>query len=94
MERKKASAAILLAAVLWGIIGLWNRKLMEGGLSPSSIVVVRNFGGMAALALVCGLGDRQVFRVKREHLKYFLGTGVVSVLLFTLCYFYIGIAHV
>ena len=87
MERKKASAAILLAAVLWGIIGLWNRKLMEGGLSPSSIVVVRNFGGMAALALVCGLGDRQVFRVKREHLKYFFGTGVVSVLLFTLCYF-------
>ena len=28
-----------------------------------------------------------MFRVKREHLKYFFGTGVVSVVLFTLCYF-------
>lgn len=87
MERKKASAAILLAAALWGIIGLWNRKLMAGGLSPASIVVVRNFGGMTALALFCALRDRRVFRVKREHLKYFFGTGVVSVVLFTLCYF-------
>lgn len=87
MERKKDSAAILLAAALWGIIGLWNRKLMAGGLSPASIVVVRNFGGMTALALFCALRDRRVFRVKREHLKYFFGTGVVSVVLFTLCYF-------
>lgn len=87
MERNKASAAILLAAALWGIIGLWNRKLMAGGLSPASIVVVRNFGGMTALALFCALRDRRVFRVKREHLKYFFGTGVVSVVLFTLCYF-------
>lgn len=87
MERNKASAAILLAAALWGIIGLWNRKLMAGGLSPASIVVVRNFGGMTALALFCALRDRRAFRVKREHLKYFFGTGVVSVVLFTLCYF-------
>ena len=45
-----ACARILLAAALWGIIGLWNRRLMAGGFSPTDIVVVRNFGGMALLA--------------------------------------------
>ena len=89
MEQKKAPAyaAILAAAALWGIIGLWNRNLMAAGLSPTSIVVVRNFGGMVLLALVFAFRDRSVFRVERKHLKYFFGTGVVSVVLFTMCYF-------
>ena len=90
-ENKKsaagACACILAGAALWGIIGVWNRRLMAGGLSPASIVVVRNFGGMALLSAVFALRDRSVFRVKRAHLKYFFGTGVVSVVLFTLCYF-------
>lgn len=82
-----AYASILLAAALWGIIGLWNRRLMAGGLSPTTIVVVRNFGGMLLLTAVFVIKDRRVFRVKKEHLKYFFGTGVVSVVLFTCCYF-------
>ena len=82
-----AYASILAGAALWGIIGIWNRKLMEAGLSPTSIVAVRNFGGMMLLAVIFALGDRRVFRVKRAHLKYFFGTGVVSVVLFTCCYF-------
>ena len=82
-----ACAGILLAAALWGIIGLWNRRLMAGGFSPTDIVVVRNFGGMALLAVIFAVKDRSVFRVRREHLKYFFGTGVISVVLFTMCYF-------
>ena len=90
METQKkapAAAAILAAAALWGMIGLWNRRLMAAGLSPFSIVVVRNLGGCALLVLFFALRDRGVFRVERRHLKYFFGTGVVSVVLFTVCYF-------
>ncbi len=82
-----AAASILAAAALWGIIGVWNRRLMAGGLSPYSIVVVRNCGGLVLLLAVMALRDRSVFRVERQHLKYFFGTGVVSVVLFTVCYF-------
>lgn len=82
-----AYASILLAAALWGMIGLWNRRLMAGGFSPTDIVVVRNFGGMVLLSVIFAIKDRSVFRVKKEHLKYFFGTGVVSVVLFTVCYF-------
>lgn len=90
METEKkapAYAAILAGAALWGIIGLWNRRLMAAGLSPFSIVTVRNFGGMILLVLFFALRDRSVFRVERRHLKYFFGTGVVSVMFFTVCYF-------
>ena len=92
MESTKAAKrgpylSILLAAALWGIIGLWNRRLMAGGLSPTGIVTVRNFGGCVLLCAVFAVKDRSVFRVKREHLKYFFGTGIISVVLFTICYF-------
>lgn len=86
-RKAPAAAAILAAAALWGVIGLWNRKLMAAGLSPFSIVVVRNLGGCALLVLFFAVRDRSVFHVERRHLKYFFGTGVVSVLLFTVCYF-------
>lgn len=82
-----AAASILAAAALWGIIGVWNRRLMAGGLSPYSIVVVRNCGGLVLLLAVMALRDHSVFHVERQHLKYFFGTGVVSVVLFTVCYF-------
>ena len=85
--RRRAYGSILLAAALWGVIGFWNRRLLSGGLSPTGIVTVRNFGGMALLCAVFAVKDRSVFRVKKEHLKYFFGTGVVSVMLFTVCYF-------
>lgn len=82
-----AALAILAAAALWGMIGLWNRHLMAGGFSPYTIVLVRNMGGLILLAAIFAVKDRSVFRVERRHLKYFFGTGVVSVLLFTVCYF-------
>ena len=86
-QQLAAYGAILIAAAFWGTIGLWNRSLMGSGLSPTSIVPVRNFGGMLVLTTLFAIRDRSVFRVKREHIKYFFGTGVVSVLMFTCCYF-------
>ena len=82
-----AYACILGAAFLWGIIGIWNRRLMAVGVSPTSIVVIRNIGSMLLLSAIFAVKDRSMFRVKKEHLKYFFGTGVISVVLFTLCYF-------
>lgn len=78
---------ILLAGTLWGIIGLFNRNLYSAGLSSTSVVVVRNIGGCVVLGLFLLIFDRSVLKIKLRHLPYFLGTGIVSILLFTLCYF-------
>jgi len=78
---------VLAGASLWGLIGLFNRTLMAAGLTPESIVLVRNLGGLILLGLVLGLWKRDVFRIQPKHLIYFFGTGIISVLLFTWCYF-------
>lgn len=85
--QRRAALAILSGAALWGVIGLWNRFLLSAGLSPVDIVVIRNFGGMALLSLFFLIRDRSMFRTAPAVLPYYAGTGVVSVLFFTICYF-------
>lgn len=86
-QQQRAALCILTGAALWGMIGLWNRRLLAAGLSPTDIVVIRNFGGMALLSLVLLVRDRAAFRIDRACIPYFFGTGVISVLFFTICYF-------
>ena len=87
LRRYIPHANVLLAGILWGMIGLFNRRLSAGGFSVRSIVLVRNLGSAVLMGLIFLVFDRSVFRISRRHLPYFFGTGVVSVLLFTLCYF-------
>lgn len=87
MKRYLPHIQILLAGSLWGLIGLFNRNLTAGGISATSIVAVRNIGGLIVLGLVLFVLDRSVFRIKLRHLPYFFGTGILSILLFTICYF-------
>lgn len=86
-QKKGGTAMVLAGAALWGLIGLFNRTLMAAGLTPESIVLVRNLGGLILLGLVLTLWKRDVFRIQPKHLVYFFGTGIISVLLFTWCYF-------
>lgn len=83
-----AILCILLAGSMWGCIGIFNRGIAGLSISASSIVMVRNFGACVLLAILFLIVDRSVFKIKLRHLPYFFGTGVVSVLFFTLCYFY------
>lgn len=87
MKQYLSYGYILLAGALWGLIGLFNRSLTAAGFSSFDIVLVRNVGGFLMLGLIFLVVDRSVFKVQLRHLKYFFGTGVISVLLFTLCYF-------
>lgn len=78
---------VLAAGICWGVSGLFNRNLSVLGFTSTGIVIVRNLGAAALLALALLLTDRGAFRIQRKHLPYFLGTGIVSLLIFTLCYF-------
>lgn len=86
-QRRGGTGLVLAGASLWGLIGLFNRALLGAGLGPESIVLVRNMGGLVVLALVLAVWKREAFRVQGKHLGWFFGTGVVSVVFFTWCYF-------
>ena len=87
MKKYVPHLCVLASGVLWGLIGLFNRRLTAAGFSVGSIVLIRNFGSMALLGLLFLIKDRRIFEIKAKHIPIFLGTGVVSVLFFTLCYF-------
>lgn len=83
----KAMACIMAAASLWGCIGLFNRGISALDIGAPSIVLVRNLGACVLLALLFLIKDRSIFRIRLRHLPLFLSMGLVSILLFTLCYF-------
>lgn len=84
---KKNYIFIILAAIMWGCTGLYSRALYGAGLSPYNILTIRNCGSMLVLAAVFAVCDRSVFKVRLRDMPIFFCTGVVSVMLFTLCYF-------
>ena len=78
---------VLLAGSMWGCTGLFNRHLSALGMSSQNIVLVRNLGACILLIVLFLFYDRSLFRIRLRHLPIFLGTGLVSLLAFTLCYF-------
>lgn len=87
MKKYASYACILAAAACWGCIGLFNRPLLNAGIAPENLVVIRNLGGLTVLAFFFLCTDRSVFKMKAKHLPIFIATGIISVVLFTLCYF-------
>ena len=83
-----AIACILAAGTLWGCLGLFNRGLSALGIAPTTIVLLRNFGACAILAVFFLCRDRSIFRIRLRHLPIFLCSGLISILCFTICYFY------
>ena len=78
---------ILIAGISWGMLGLCSRNLSLYGFTPRDIVLVRNFGSLLVMTVMFLVMDRNIFRIKLRHFPYFLGTGLVSVVMFTLLYF-------
>lgn len=87
MKKYTSYLQILAAGICWGCIGLFSRRLLNAGLGAANVVVLRNLGGLLVLLAVFAVKDRSVFRIRPKHLPIFFGTGVVSIVLFTLCYF-------
>ncbi len=83
-----AIACILAAGTLWGCLGLFNRGLSALGIAPTTIVLLRNLGACAILAVFFLCRDRRIFRIRLRHLPIFLCSGLISILCFTICYFY------
>ncbi len=77
----------VLAGILWGIISIFVRTLSAAGLTSLQIMFLR--GGVSALLLLVFLliEDRSLLKIRLRDLWMFLGTGLVSLTFFSLCYF-------
>ena len=85
--QKAAVAKILVAAAGWGIIGVFSRPLSDAGLNAVQITFVRSVIVALGMALYLLLTDRKQFQIHWKDIWMFLGTGLLSIVFFNICYF-------
>lgn len=87
MNKRISYVCIIVAALLWGCMGILVRTMNEGGLSSAEVVTFRSFatGGMMLLGVT--LFKRKELRIRFRDIWCFIGTGILSVVFFNLCYF-------
>ncbi len=87
MQSKKGLLFALLGGALWGTAGLFVRWLSDKGFSSMQMVAVRLSICAVVFVLAALVFDRSAFKIKIKDIWCFLCTGIVSVLIFTLCYY-------
>ena len=85
--KKLAPVFVLSAGTLWGVMGLFVRKLGTYGFSPLQIACLRILFGAALFLAITGIFDRNLLKIKFKDVGLFLGMALLSLLLFTVCYF-------
>lgn len=78
---------IILGAVLWGTIGIYVQSLQAYGFSSFEVVAVRVVtAGLIMVSFVL-FKDRSLLKIRFTDIKYFIGTGILSIVFFNWCYF-------
>jgi len=85
--KKVAPLFVLLAGILWGIIGVFVRRLNATGFLAMDIVAIRAVTTSVMLFLFLLLFDRGKLVVKGKDIWCFVGTGIFSIVFFNFCYF-------
>ncbi len=78
---------VLIAGIGWGFMGAFVRTLHANGLQPLTIAALRS--GFSAIVLLTALAlcRPQLLKVRLKDLWCMAGSGLVSLLMFNLCYF-------
>ena len=87
IQKFKSDAFVISAALMWGTMGVFSRYFNSIGLGAIEIVQLR-----IAVALLLVGAYLLIFHIEKLKIKWrdvwcFLGTGIVSLLFFSCCYF-------
>lgn len=84
---QRAYLLIATGAALWGIIGIFVQALYSFGFSPIQVVAIRVITAGVILLLYVLITNRSILKIKAADSKYFIGTGILSIVFFNWCYF-------
>jgi len=87
LENKLAILYIGAGAIFWGIISIFVTYFYELGFTPTQVVAIRALAASVFLVLYVIIKNRQLFRINISDSKYFIGTGIFSIVLFNWCLF-------
>jgi drug/metabolite transporter (DMT)-like permease len=87
MESKSAWLLIAIGASLWGVIGIFVTYLYEIGFTPLEVVAMRVLTASIFMVPYVFIKNRHLFKIKVRDSGYFIGTGIISIVLFNWCLF-------
>jgi len=76
--KKMGYLLVILAAVLWGTLGIPVNELKESGMTSYEIGVTRSFFGAALIGLFMVFYDRRSFKINLKLLPLLIGVGAAS----------------
>lgn len=79
--------SVILAAVLWGTMGIFVNTLSAMGLTTVQIAMLRAVVSLIFMTMVVFFKNRELFKINLRDIWMFLGSGIISYFLFTNCYF-------
>jgi len=87
MNRTTSRIMIVISAALWGVIGLIYDRLSLLGFSAAEIVLLRVLCAAVFMTLYIFIKDKSLFVVRIKDLWMFVGSGMISLACFNICYF-------
>ena len=84
---RTAYLCVIMSAVLWGIIGIFVKKLNEYGFSSLQIVFIRAMVATISVAAFYSIKYKKIKVIELQDAKYFVGTGILSFVFFNWCLF-------
>lgn len=88
MNNKAATVSVIAAGTLWGMISFFIRNLSAGGMDSMQISLIRMIVAAASFTLFVAIKDKSKLKIKIKDIWMFVGTGIISVVLFNCFYFY------
>lgn len=85
--KRTAPIFILAAGSLWGLMGIFVRRLETYHFTSLQIAALRIIMGAIIFLAAASFKDRTLLKIRPRDILWFLGTGIASILLFTICYF-------
>ncbi len=77
---------IAVAAILWGVISLFSKPLMNMGFDSMQVVFFRALISAGLLAIFILIYDRSLFKIKLKDIPIFIGSGVLGFSFCVYCY--------
>ena len=88
MKRSAPVPAVVTAGVLWGIISLFIRHLSAAGLDALQITGIRLAVAAPLFTAAVAVLRPEALRIRLRDAWMFVGTGIISIVFFNVCYFY------
>ena len=84
---KSAQFFIMYAAVSWGLVGIWSRKLTIAGFSYTEMAMARCVLSAICIFAFLLVANREKVRINIRDIWIFIATGGLGIALCYICYF-------